>query len=63
VLSEAQNSFAKDRLLKSAVREISLAVHATFSIFEIKYVFRGSQEPSLTPLNPPLDYEQLNVFK
>jgi len=30
VLSEAQNSNAKDRLLKSAVRKISLAMHATF---------------------------------
>jgi len=28
VLSEAQNCFAKDRLWKSAVREISLVVHA-----------------------------------
>jgi len=29
VLSEVQNCYAKDRLWKSAVREISLAVHAT----------------------------------
>jgi len=30
VLSKAQNCYAKDRLWKSAVREISLAVHANF---------------------------------
>jgi len=30
VLSEAQNCYAKDRLWKSAVREISLVVHANF---------------------------------
>jgi len=36
VPSEAQNCYAKDRLWKSAVREISLSVHATFCIFKIK---------------------------
>jgi len=32
VLSEAQNCYAKDSLWKSAVREISLAVHANLSL-------------------------------
>jgi len=36
VFSEAQNCYAKDRLCRSAVREISLAVHATVYIFKIK---------------------------
>ena len=30
VLSEVQNCYAKDRLWKSVVKEISLAVHANF---------------------------------
>jgi len=42
VLFEAQNCYAKYRLWKSAVREISLAEHANFLFFEIKYL--GSQE-------------------
>jgi len=35
VLSEAQNCYAKDRLWKSTVREISLAVSCYFLSFEI----------------------------
>jgi len=33
IFSEAQNCYAKDRLLKSAVREFSLAVHILFLYF------------------------------
>jgi len=35
VLSEAQSWYAKDRLWKSAVREISLAVHANFVFLKL----------------------------
>jgi len=35
VLSEAQNCYVKDRLWKSAVREISLAVHANFVFLKL----------------------------
>jgi len=45
VPSQAQNCFAKDRPCKSVVREISLAVHATFCIFEIKYLGRVKSPP------------------
>jgi len=63
VLSAAKNCYAKDRLWKSAVREISLAVHATFGILKFSNYLVGVKTSPLPPLNPPLDYEQLNVFK
>jgi len=40
-----QNCCAKDRLWKSTVREISLVVHATFCIFEIKCLGRVKSPP------------------
>jgi len=45
VLSEEQNCYAKDRLWKSAVREISLAVHATFCILKLGNYLGGVKSP------------------
>jgi len=36
VLSKVQNCYAKDKLCKSVVREISLAVHANFVILKLR---------------------------
>jgi len=57
VLSEAQNCYAKDRIWKSIVREISLAMHNTFVFLKLSsYVYRGGQEPLLTPLKYATGY-------
>jgi len=52
VLSEAQNCYAKDRLLKSAVREISLAVHTTFVFLKLSSYLGRSRAPFDPPYLP-----------
>jgi len=54
VLSEAQNCYAKDRFWKSAVREISLAVHANFV-----FLYLGG---ITTPINPPLYMQNMPIL-